>query len=100
MNGSEIYLYEGEIVHILHPDAVIFLTQIVRGKFQEYNAYMPQVVACAKRSNFRYPADLNFLIHQSTASVAHDLRHPNIDKEWMKYFMADIEGRSSGKPTP
>ena len=31
-NGSHIYLYEGEIVHIIHHDVVIFLTQIVRGK--------------------------------------------------------------------
>ena len=47
-NGHEIYLYEGEIVHIFHPDVVTFLTQIVCGSFQVYHPYIPQVVACAK----------------------------------------------------
>ena len=98
-NGSQIYLYEGEIVHILCPDADIFLMQTVRGKLQAYNAYMSQVVACAKRSNFRYPTNLNFLIHQSTTSVARTLGHPHMDKEWLSISWLTLrEGQVKNPP--
>ena len=99
-NGHQILLYEGEIVHIVRPDAVTFLTQTIHGIFQEYHPYMPQVVACANRSNFRFPADLNSLIHQSKAYIALK-KFPNLmSEEWVRCFMPRIQGNASGKPTP
>ena len=61
---------------------------------------MSQVVACAQRSNFRFPSDLNSLIYQSSASRGLNRAHTLMSKEWVECFMPNIEGSSSEKPTP
>ena len=61
---------------------------------------MPQVVACARQSNFPHPSELHFLIHQSVESNAHALRHPSADDKWMSYLWAKNEHTPDGQPTP